>query len=100
MTEHVHNWRPIQGWSGRYACATCRALGYRKLVLGITEDSRENERILPYACSRPGCTRHATHRTRGQLCMEHEAARVEKEAAKDALAKARRAKRSTTKEKR
>ena len=92
-TAHAHNWQPFHGWSGRYVCAGCRALGYRKLVLGITEDSRENERIIPYACSRSGCTRDATHRTRGQLCAEHEKERVAKEVAKDELAKARRAKR-------
>lgn len=90
--DHVHTWQPISGWSGRYVCEDCRALGYRKLVLGITEDSKENERILPYACTRSGCPRNATHRTCGQLCSEHERERVAKETAKDEREKERRAK--------
>jgi hypothetical protein len=45
---HVHDWRPLCGWSARYRCAECFAIGYKKrAVMGFGANV-----ILPYTCSK------------------------------------------------
>jgi len=69
IQEHTHTWEPVQGWTGRYRCSGCKALGYKKIVNGLAKSSY----IAPYTCSKKGCEQFATVRTRGRhfYCNDH-----------------------------
>lgn len=72
-TEHVHDWKPISGWTGRYRCEGCLALGYRALVSASpTAYGRRTSEIVPYTCSK--CPKPAVVRDvkrKKQFCEDH-----------------------------
>jgi len=57
----AHDWKPIQGWSGRYRCRVCRVIGYRKAeTKGRDESPVGGSVIAPYVCRK--CRGPATKR--------------------------------------
>lgn len=75
--RHVHAWQPLSGWSGRYRCPECHAIGYRGIVnLGANTEALAHgntaygSAIVPYRCTWKGCTRAAVAR-KPQRCAEH-----------------------------
>lgn len=82
--ECEHAWEPLRGWNGRYRCARCGVLAYRKIVLGCNtgRDSLFKEphivrgaveQMVVYLCQRKGCRKGAVTRRGGasQFCAEH-----------------------------
>lgn len=55
MTAHVHAWTPMSGWTARYRCNGCAAIGYRHRI--VQGDARPKtsaalgaDHIQPYLC--------------------------------------------------
>jgi hypothetical protein len=48
MDEHIHEWKPCQGWYARYRCPGCGAFGYKGLML---HSEFRTVQITPYLCS-------------------------------------------------
>jgi hypothetical protein len=85
--ECAHEFVPIPGWRGRYRCKWCKALAYRKFVIGDQLDHagptrrdfkhwmvRRSPRMILYRCARKGCNNPAVtydRFKRGQLCFKH-----------------------------
>ena len=86
--ECAHEFVPIPGWRGRYRCKWCKALAYRKFVIGdqldhagpTRRDLKANHpmyrspRMILYRCARKGCNNPAVtydRFKRGQLCFKH-----------------------------
>jgi len=62
-------WEPILGWSSRYRCDKCHAIGYRNAAAPKGETAREN--IKPYRCQKKGCNGFAVA-MKPQRCMHHQ----------------------------
>jgi hypothetical protein len=71
-----HDWKPIEGWVGRYRCSWCNIIGYRKIIIprSVLRDSKDDPGgIIPYKCGHPKC-KHYAHRSirRGEFrCLSH-----------------------------
>lgn len=70
MKPHSHNWVPCHGWTGRYRCTECFALGYRGIINAGVLGSARDSAIIPYRCTRQGCGHPATRRN-PQRCSGH-----------------------------
>ena len=72
----MHDWKPVNGWVGRYRCPTCHCFGYRKRL--TTEYGRESV-IIPYICRVRSCNKWAVTkesvgrygRNREWRCTDH-----------------------------
>lgn len=74
MTAHVHDWKPLTGWVGRYRCRDCGVLAHRATHDGAAKAAaggRPFEAFRPYVCTVKGCTRGAVRRNPKQVCAEH-----------------------------
>jgi hypothetical protein len=76
VTAHVHAWTPLAGWTGRYRCDGCGAIGYRATMANLAAGRRDA--IYPYLCAKriagSKCGRIAVQvrRDRAQdRCAEH-----------------------------
>ena len=70
-------WEPILGWSSRYRCSKCRAVGYRRAAApkscGYNRKGKfigAPENIVEYVCREKGCNKYVT--ASGEMrCGEH-----------------------------
>ena len=70
----AHDWKPIQGWPGRYRCRVCSVIGYCKTATVRDEGrKRHSVAIKPYVCKKcggPATKRLAKGRPICRACAE------------------------------
>jgi hypothetical protein len=59
METHVHDWKALTAWIGRYHCSTCGALGYKRKLYNAVNEKGEPLPwgavvIIPYICQECG----------------------------------------------
>lgn len=67
--ESTHGWTPINGWTGRYRCDYCRAIGHKSKLI-VHPALKFSDSIWPYVCQRKDCHEHAVSR-KPQRCETH-----------------------------
>lgn len=77
-------WEPIFGWSSRYKCSKCQAVGYRNAAAPRGTGYRgkvfvgEKEYIKEYVCQVKGCKAYAVStRKKSRYCSKHKDLRTQ-----------------------
>ena len=78
IRPHAHDWK--KETKSYYRCKVCHAVGIKIAGLALRHPKSKNENILPFKCSRDGCSNAAVVRERhpvktvkrnGWHCAEH-----------------------------
>ncbi len=76
MACDKHDWQPISGWSARYRCSKCKAIGHKENVTVRYDGTKKPKRglgVVEYRCQKKGCDAPAQvgDRHGKRRCFEH-----------------------------